>query len=972
MMMNVPRVRLTTPKAAAGELMRGGLVAAVREDKRRLVYIHAGAGYGKTTLLSQIALQTEQPVWVILDGESDAFSFLDLLSMALRRTFPDYAFNASEYLPFEKKSNFITLLSNAFISSIEHYPDDFMIFLDDLHTIESPQVRTLIAGIVKYSPEHIRFCLSSREAPWQGLSPLRLRGGILELAQKDLAFTRDETAGILGFDDADICRLTEGWPIAVGSFKVLLENGASADDLHARGSEALYSYLFYECLSRLSPETADFLKSSACFEELEPEMLNALLGKKNTRLLLESLVARNIFTIKTDGGYYRYHTLFRDYLLQNTDDAESGLLQARAADYYLGKKQYSEAAKYAIRLKDSGMLRQIILICYRDYIKNGSFHELRVWFQALGDGAVARDRELLIAKGAYSSSIGNFTEAAACLDAAIPLLCEDDRELYIEAMAHKARVLRNFVSFEESNSLLDELIVQFDDPASERTYGVVIEKIYNLCWNSQIKEAYALCRRMIEECAKEGNAKVKAWYERYLSVIHVVAGRMKDSVYYYEKSMEIPESERAALSMHSVDIFVAEAYQMLGQRDKAVSILTAELSKLKSAGRYEELWLGYLFAAEIHFQNTSIDRLGGLSPTFETTVRYFTLANEYAPLYRKTQFQMDLAKLLYNIYGLLFAAGNKEKIIAEIYADITKVGDYFKTLALGRLYNYFGIVSDFERAADCAERAIEISERADMMLSGTMAYGILARIALARGDHEQAVRLIRRFLPLCHEKGIYDFFRMRKAYDSILEFAFVSGIEPEITRELMAFAGFTVKKAYIATFGSFSVFPYLSREKPLKTHSKKERELLAFLLDAGDGGATKEQIYEALWYDSDSDNVKGLIGVNLTHIKSDLSALDIENPITHMEKHYSISRDEIVTDTELFEEASRNFERHESLKGAQTILSLYKGEYLSDFEAHWAVAKRIRYAEIYREAFEFISSHSDGAIADLSISVLPD
>ncbi len=953
--MNISSVRLTVPKAAAGELMRKGLVNAVLEDRRQLAYIHAGAGYGKTTLLSQIALCAQSSIWTILDGESDVFSFLDLLSMSIRQTFPDYDFNASEYMPFEKNGNFITILSNAFIGSIENYRKEFMIFLDDLHTIDAPQVHALIACIVKYSPEHIRFCLSSREAPWQELTPFRIRGGILELTQKDLAFTRDETENILGFDDADIYRLTEGWPIAVGSFKVLLENGVSVDDVHARGSEALYSYLFFECLNRLSPETADFLKSSACFEELEPEMLNVLLGKKNTRLLLESLVTRNIFTIKTDGGYYRYHTLFRDYLLKNTDGVQSDLLQKQAADYYFEKKQYSEAAKYAIRLKDSQKLRQIMLICYRDYIKKGSFHELRVWFQALRDEVVAWDRELLVAKGAYLSSIGNFTEASACLDAAIPQLCEDNRELYIEVMTHKARVLRNFISFEESNNVLDELITQLDDPASERSYGVVIEKIYNLCWNSQINEAYALCRRMVEACAKAGNIKVKGWYERYLSVIHFVAGRMKDSVYYYEKSMEIPENERSYLSMHSVDICVAKAYQMLGQRDRAVAMVTAELSKLKAAGRYEELWLGFLLAAEIHFQNTSIDRLNGGSATFETTVRYFTLAIEYAPLYRKTQIQMELAKLLYNIYGLLFTSGDKEKIIGEIYENIPKVGDYFKTIALGRLFHYFGIVSDFERAADCARRSIEIGERADIMMIGTLAYGLLARIALARGDYEEASRLTRRFLPLCHENGSYEFFRMRKAYDPILEFAMQNGIEPEITREMMAFAGFTIKKAYIATLGGFSVFPYQDRGNPLKTHSKKERELLAFLLDAGDRGATKEQIYEALWRDSDSDDVKKLIGVNLSYIKKDLSALGLNNPVVNIEKHYSIRRDEIVTDAELLDEAARDFEQHKSLERAQTILTLYKGEYLSDFEAHWAVAKRLKYADIYKGALSFVS-----------------
>ena len=88
----------------------------------------------------------------------------------------------------------------------------------------------------------------------------------------------------------------------------------------------------------------------------------------------------------------------------------------------------------------------------------------------------------------------------------------------------------------------------------------------------------------------------------------------------------------------------------------------------------------------------------------------------------------------------------------------------------------------------------------------------------------------------------------------------------------------------------------------------------------------------------------------------DLSTPGIQDSVVKNDKHYSIRRDEIVTDAELFEEAARNSKPHESLEGARAILSLYKGEYLSDFEALWAVAKRLKYAEIYKRALELISS----------------
>lgn len=929
------------------------LVDAVISSSKKFIYINAGAGYGKTTLLSQAANFVNHTVWVTLDGESDVFTFLNILSEALRHTFPDYDFSISEYLPFEEKSNFITIIANAFINSIEKLAKDFMIILEDLHTIEEKQIRKLIACIIKYKPENIRACLSSREAPWQELIFMQVRGDILELTQKELAFTRDEVIQVLGFDDANIYCITEGWPLAIGSFKVLLENGVSLADLPSRGNRALYSYLFFECISRLSQEIVDFLKASACFEELDPQLLDSVLNIKNSKLLLESLVLRNIFIIKTDSVNYRYHALFREYLSECTEASQALLLQSKAADYYYGKKQYSKAAEYAMRLENKEMMEQIILISYKDYIKNGRFNELRIWFSALEDMGADMNRKLLVAKGAFLSSIGNFTAAETFLDMAIPLLKEDEEELYIEAMVHKARVLRNFISFEESNKLLDDLIARLKNPASEISYTVVIEKIYNLCWNSQVNEAYALSYHMIDTCAKAGNVKVKAWFERYLSVIHFLAGRMREAVYYYEKSLELTEDELQHLDMHSIEIYIAKAYQMMGKRDKAVSMITAELQRLRSTGRYEELWLGYLFAAEIHYQNTSIDRINGGSQTFESTMKYFTLADEYAPLYRKTEFQLQWAKMQRNIYSLMFTSDPKEEIINEIYANLNHVGDYFKTIALARLFSYFGTVSDFTSAVKCAKLSIEIGERANMMMIPTMAYGIMARAVIEIKDHEKSVSSTKRFLQLCYENGIYEYFRMRKAYDTVLQFAYDNHIEPDITRQMMEFAGYKPKKAYVQTLGGFSVLSYEDRQLSLKMRTKKERELLAFLLNAGNEGVTKDQIGNAIWSESESEDVKKLIGVNLSHLKKDLESFGVINPIINQNNRYSICRDEIVLDIDLFEKYAEEFKGQNISEAAQNILSLYKGEYLTDFESFWAVSKRIRFHSIYENALNF-------------------
>ncbi len=952
-MLNIPSARLTVPRAAAGEIVRKNLIDTILNSPAKLVYIHAGAGHGKTTLLSQVANSTENVVWLSLDGENDIFTFVNTLCEAIKQTFPEFDFSASEYLPFSEKNNFISMLAGALICSIENISGDFIAVMDDLHTIEEGEVKKLVAYLIKYLPNNAKLCFGSRQVPGQDFLSFKVKGDMIELTQKELAFTREEIACILGFDDPAIYGSTEGWPLAIRSFQVLLENGISIGDITSYGNETLYAYLFRECIANLNSDMVDFLKKSACFDALDAQMLDDVLNKKNTRLMLESLVSRNIFTIKTGDGFYRYHALFRSGLLETGDKNQMPLLRQKAARYYFDHKQYARAARYAIDSKDNELLENIILACYRDYIKAGNYNELRIWFRALNDAAVELNPRILVAKGAFLSVLGNFVQAKTCLEAALPLMNRDDKELYFEAMIHKARVLRNFVSFEESNRLLDELIAKLDNPAEELAYSVVIEKLYNLCWNSQIGEAYALARHMIEICANVGNIKIMRWFQRYLCTIHFFAGNMKESVYYYEKSLELPEDELNYLGMHSTGIYVAKAYQMLGERSRSLSVLSQELQRLRNTGNYEEMWAGYLLAAEIHYQNSFIDKMNGQNSSFETCIKYFTLADEYAPLYRKTDFQMQWAKLQRLTYSLIFIDAPKEDRVQEIFENLDNAGAYLENVVLARLMGYFFAISDYPNALKCAQLCIEAGGRAGMLLQSSLAYGVLAIAAIATKDYENSVSLTGRYLKLCYDNGIYEYFRLRKAYDPVLEFAYDNGIEPEITRHLMEFAGYRPKKAYIETLGAFTVYQDRDKQKLVKFRTKKERELLAFLLDAGDQGATKEQIYNAIWWESESNNIKNLIAVNLRHIKNDLECAGIMESVIYRENRYFICRDEIACDIDLFERIYEEFKLHNTKVQAKNLLSLYKGEYLSDFEALWATAKRIRYNEIYEEAEKY-------------------
>ena len=150
-----------------------------------------------------------------------------------------------------------------------------------------------------------------------------------------------------------------------------------------------------------------------------------------------------------------------------------------------------------------------------------------------------------------------------------------------------------------------------------------------------------------------------------------------------------------------------------------MAVLNGALDQMKHRGKYDEMWAGYLFAAEIHFQNVFIDRSNGLDTSYDTTKKYFALADEYAPLYRKTTYQQRWARLQRLSYSVMFEDGEKEQTIAEIFRHLSECNDYFKSIILARLMGYFAAVHDYQNAILYAKQCIDVGEETGIRLHST-------------------------------------------------------------------------------------------------------------------------------------------------------------------------------------------------------------------------------------------------------------
>jgi two-component SAPR family response regulator len=86
--------------------------------------------------------------------------------------------------------------------------------------------------------------------------------------------------------------------------------------------------------------------------------------------------------------------------------------------------------------------------------------------------------------------------------------------------------------------------------------------------------------------------------------------------------------------------------------------------------------------------------------------------------------------------------------------------------------------------------------------------------------------------------------------------------------------------------------------------------------------------------------------------------MGLDDSIVFINGCYSLSHKHIQTDNDCFDIFWKGFQKEKNLLSAEIILSLYKGECLADFEAHWAISKRIKYCSAYEEVLKYVKEMS--------------
>ena len=333
--LNILQSKLSPPRIAH-LLPRGRLTHRLGQIvRKRLALVVAGAGYGKTTLVTQAVGDINCPlIWYSLDETDRDFStFLAYLAAGMHAHAPGFGSGLRRRLEAaasgEKWRQAILL---EFLETFEtRISGDVVVVLDDFHTVDpSRDVAEAVSFLLARCPRNLHWVLVSRTDPPLKLSRYRAMDDVVDLAEADLAFQREEIDGLyrgllhVDMGEADIEKVVEktgGWAVGLVLLFHALSGASTAGEKEAlfeigRSRALVFQYLEENIFDHQPESTRTFMLRSSLLARIDPEFCDTVFDTQNALEILDRLCRNHLLTFPDGqtGRSYRYHHLFQDYL----------------------------------------------------------------------------------------------------------------------------------------------------------------------------------------------------------------------------------------------------------------------------------------------------------------------------------------------------------------------------------------------------------------------------------------------------------------------------------------------------------------------------------------------------------------------------------------------------------------------------------------------------------------------------------
>ena len=350
-----------TGKAEPGPIHRHDLMAALnRAAQKRVTIISSPAGTGKTSLLRAWADQPGQDCRIafvtVRPSQPDMQLFWLTMLGAVRAA---AGTGEGAQLPPVTPDSSGSAMVDKVLSELEESCDRFVLVIDDLHELSSPEAAGQLTALLTRLPPGVRAIVATRRDLPLRLHKLRLAGDLAEIRAAQLRFTEHETRQLLAAAGialpehiaAMLHQRTEGWAAGLRLAVLSLAGHPDPERFVAEfsGSDrTVAEYLMAEMLERQPPEVQGLLLRTSVLDRVNGELADLLTGATGSERILLDLEDANAFVVSLDPGrtWFRYHRMFSGLLrleLRRTMPADIAGLHQLAARWLAERGQAADA-----------------------------------------------------------------------------------------------------------------------------------------------------------------------------------------------------------------------------------------------------------------------------------------------------------------------------------------------------------------------------------------------------------------------------------------------------------------------------------------------------------------------------------------------------------------------------------------------------------------------------------------------------
>lgn len=955
---------------------------------RKLILISAAAGYGKTTLLTELAQDIGWPVcWYSLDPfDSDLRSFLEHLIAAINQRFPAFGERTRAFLcqTSYPASNLYPLVATLVQEIYDVIPEYFVLILDDHHTVENQEAISEFLGLfVTYVDENCHLIIASRTLPaLPNLSLLVARRQAAGLSIDELRFTPQEIQALalqnyglqLGLEQAnDLAERTGGWITGLLlTAAPRWEQSQGEVTLRGRINIDLYDYLSKQVLERQPPALREFLLASSVLDEMSAGLCAAVLGDEvgPPQEMLEQVRSRSLFVTEYEGDdRLRYHDLFREFLqasLGHQDPVRFRELTRRAADAYAALGELERAISRYLALGDYERAAFLVEDALNRLYMAGHWDMLAAWIDALPETARQARPMLLITRAKIHAERSEQAQALA---------------LYAQAGKIFGR--------QGSPHMVAEILVQ---------------RSYILRFQGRYAEAVAGCQ---EAMALAGGTtprevKITAMARRNAGICQLRQGQLPEGRRSLEQALALYEQLGGLYDVGLVRHDLGLSDELAGDLDSAMAHYQAALAAWQQIGNPAP-WANTLNGLGVvyHLQGRYDDALRTLEEALDRARQAGDLrivAFAWASLgdVRRDLGAYELATQAYNeglsaanrsgggfiITYLLDALGNTARVqgnLTEARASLLQAmataREHSSDYEAGLCHVSFGILALKEGDLPSA---VSHLEQAVMQFEGSGFRRDLARVCLLRaqaaflaGDRDAALAGVERAAALAGELGFDQFLvvegqGLRPLLHDAAGREGASAAVRRLLERIDAFEAWLAARpepgARVAAQPPLKIYalgpPRVEmNDQPVQWPTAQSRDLLYCLLQHP-LGLRKEEVGSLFWPDHPPHRLDGIFRSTLYRLRRALH----RDAVIFDEGVYCFNRGcDYWYDVEEFEqliaEAGRVPARAADRRAALLVdaLALYRDDYLEGTYADWCMLERERLREQMHSALEALA-----------------